>query len=161
MFAGVTCSRSLVRLFRNCALTLLVPACVAGSVVAQKKRIPPGGRIAVAVDARLGALRGNPSLNASLVRRLGRGSFVSIRGSQRTGDGILFHRVAINSRTLGWIQSDAVVAGWRAKDDGRLFGLIAGPDEFARLPRSRIFLDTFMRSPLRPKIGRASCRERV
>src|SRR2546423_7722293 len=152
MFAGVARSRNLVRLFRNCALTLLVLACVAGSVVAQKKRIPPGGRIAVVVDGRLGALRGNPSLNASLVRRLGRGSFVSIRGSQRTGDGILFHRVAINSRTLGWIQSDAVVAGWRANDDERLLRLIAGPDEFERLARCRIFLDIFLHSPLRPTV---------
>ncbi|HXI26546.1 MAG TPA: hypothetical protein VNG71_22020 [Pyrinomonadaceae bacterium] len=125
---------------------------MAVSVVAQKKRIPPGGRIAVVVDARLAALRGNPSLNASLVRRLGRGSFVSIRGSQRTGDGILFHRVAVSSRTSGWIQSDAVVAGWRANDDDRLLRLIAGPDEFERLARSRIFLDTFPHSPLRPTV---------
>ena len=147
-----TCSRTLVRLSRNCALTLLVLACVPVSVVAQKKHIPPGGRIAVVVDARLGALRGNPSLNASLVRRLSRGSFVSIRGSQRTGDGILFHRVAVNRRTSGWIQSDAIVAGWRANDDERLLRLIAGPDEFERLARSRIFLDTFPHSPLRPTV---------
>src|SRR6185295_6463887 len=145
-------SRRLVRVSRNCALTLMVLAGLAVSIVAQKKRIPPGGRIAVVVDARLGALRGNPSLNASLLRRLGRGSLVSIRGSQRTGDGILFHRVAINSRTSGWIQSDAVVAGWRANDDERLWRLISGPDEFERLARSRIFLDTFPHSPLRPAV---------
>ena len=152
MFAGLTYSRRLVPVFRNCALTSLVLACVAVSVVAQKKHIPPGGRIAVVVDARLGALRGNPSLNASLVRRLSRGSFVSIRGSQRTGDGILFHRVAVNSRTSGWIQSDALVAGWRANDDQRLLRLIAGPDEFERLARGRIFLETFPHSPLRPTV---------
>jgi hypothetical protein len=152
MFAGVTCSRNLVRLSRNGALALLVLAFVAVSVAAQKKRIPPGGRIAVVVDARLAALRSNPGLNASLVRRMGRGSFVSIRGSQRTGDGILFHRVAVSSRTSGWIQSDAVVAGWRANDDERLLRLIAGPDEFERLARSRIFLDTFPHSALRPTV---------
>ena len=149
MFVG---SRRLGRLSRNCALILMVMACVAVSVAAQKKRVPPGGRIAVVVDARLGALRGNPSLNASLVRRLSRGSFVSIRGSQRTADGILFHRVAVSSRTSGWIQSDAVVAGWRANDDERLLRLIAGADEFERLARSRIFLDTFMHSPRRPAV---------
>jgi hypothetical protein len=149
MFVG---SRRLVRLSRNCALTLVILSGVTLSAVAQKKRIPPGGRIAVVVDARLGALRANPSLNASLTRRLGRGSFVSIRGSQRTGDGILFHRVAVNSRTSGWIQSDALIAGWRPNDDERLLHLIAGPDEFERLARCRIFLDTFPHSPLRPTV---------
>jgi hypothetical protein len=149
MFVG---SRRLVQFSRKGALILMVLPCVPAVAVAQKKRIPPGGRIAVVVDARLGALRANPSLNASLMRRLGRGSFVSIRGSQRNADGILFHRVAVNSRTSGWIQSDAVVAGWRANDDQRLLRLIAGPDEFERLARCRIFLDTFPHSSLRSTV---------
>lgn len=148
----LTCSRPFARFFYSYLPIVLLVACVAVVAHAQRKRVPPGGHLAVVVDARLAALRTTPSLSATLLRRLGRGGFVSIRGSQRSSDGMLFHRVAINSRTLGWIQSDAVVAGWRANDDGRLLQLIAGPDEFERLARSRIFLDTFMRSPLRPTV---------
>jgi hypothetical protein len=123
-----------------------------GRTQGQQRRVPPGGRIAVVVDVRLAALRAAPSPSALLLRRLGRGRFVSIRGSQRTPDGLLFHRVAINRRTSGWMQSEAVVAGWRANDDERLLRLIAGPDEFERLARSRIFLDTFSHSHLRPTV---------
>jgi hypothetical protein len=45
-----------------------------------------------------------------------------------------------------------LVAGWRPNDDERLLRLIAGPDEFERLARCRIFLDTFPHSPLRPTV---------
>jgi hypothetical protein len=75
-----------------------------------------------------------------------------VRGTLRTGDGLLFNHVAINRRTTGWIQSDAVVAGWRSNDDERLLRLIAGPDEFERVARAKIFLDTFPRSLLRPTV---------
>ena len=119
---------------------------------AQQRRVPPGGRIGVVVDARLAALRAAPDPSASLLRRLGRGRFVSIRGSQRTTDGLLYHRVAINRRTSGWMQSEAIVAAWRPNDDERLLHLITGPDEFERTARARIFLETFPRSPLRPKV---------
>ena len=118
----------------------------------QKRRVPPGGRIAVVVDARLAALRSAPNLNATLLRRLGRGRFVSIRGSQRSADGLVFHRVAINRRTSGWLQSEAVVAVWHPNDDQRLANLITGPDEFERAARAKIFLDTFAHSPLRPAV---------
>ena len=119
---------------------------------AQQRHVPPGGRIAVVADARLAALRTAPSPNAPLLRRLGRGRLVSVRSSQRTNDGLFYHRVAINSRTLGWLQSEAVVAGWRPNDDQRLLRLISGPDEFERVARAKIFLDTFPRSPLRPTV---------
>jgi hypothetical protein len=119
---------------------------------AQQRRLPPGGRIAVVVDARLAALRAAPSPSATLLRRLGRGRFVSIRSSQRTTDGLLFHRVAINRRTSGWLQNEAIVAGWHPNDDERLLHLITGPDEFERTARAKIFLDTFPRSPLRPTV---------
>src|SRR2546430_13884058 len=79
---------------------------------AQPRRVPPGGRIAVVVDARLAALRAAPNPSASLLRRLGRGRVVSIRGSQRTTEGLLYHRVGVNRRTFGWVESEAVVAGW-------------------------------------------------
>lgn len=119
---------------------------------AQQRRVPPGGRIAVVVDARLAALRAVPNPSGTLLRRLGRGRFVSIRGSQRTADGLLFHRVAINRRTSGWMQSEAVAASWHTNDDERLFHLITGPDEFERAARAKIFLDTFPRSALRPTV---------
>ena len=125
---------------------------IASMAAGQQRRVPPGGRIAVVVDARLAALRAAPDLNATLLRRLGRGRYVSIRASQRMADGLLFHRVAINRRTSGWLQSEAVIAAWRANDDQRLVSLITGPDEFERVARARIFLDTFPRSPLRPAV---------
>ena len=121
-------------------------------IEAQQRRVPPGGRIAVVVDARLAALRAAPNPSATLVRRLGRGRFVSIRSSQRTADGLLFHRVSINRRTSGWLQGEAVVASWRPHDDERLLHLITGPDEFERAARAKIFLDTFPRSTLRPTV---------
>ena len=152
MSAGLTATFTSDRTAWRGLFALTVVACLAASGLAQKKRMPPGGHLAIVVDARLAALRAAPNLSAPLVRRLSRGGFVSIRGSQRSSDGILFHRVAINSRTSGWIQSDAVVAGWRASDDEKLLHLIAGPDEFERLARSRIFLETFPRSPWRPTV---------
>ena len=130
----------------------IVLAASGTSLQAQQKRMPPGGRIAVVVDARLAALRAAPNPSANLLRRLGRGRFVSIRGSQRTADGLLYHRVAINRRTSGWIQNEAVVASWHPNDDERLLHLITGPDEFERAARAKIFLDTFPRSPLRPTV---------
>ncbi len=152
MFADLTCRPTFFPAIPRYWFALIALACLTSSVYAQRKRVPPGGHLAVVVDARLAALRTSPGLTAPLVRRLSRGGFVSIRGSQRSSDGILFHRIAINSRTSGWIQSDALVAGWRANDDARLLHLIAGPDEFERLARSHIFLETFPRSPLRPTV---------
>lgn len=152
MSLRLTCSRIFSVNGSQMIPIALMMVCLAVDVTAQRKRIPPGGHLAVVVDSRLAALRANPSLTARLLRRLSRGGFVSVRGSQRTADGILFDRVAINSRTMGWIQSDSVVAGWRSNDDQRLLQLIAGPDEFERAARAKIFLDTFPRSPLRPKV---------
>jgi hypothetical protein len=118
----------------------------------QKRRIPPGGNIAIVVDERLAALRNAPELSARLLRRLSHGRFVSIHGSQRNREGLTFYRVAVNRRTVGWLQSDAVVASWRAGDDDRLLRLIKGSDEFERLARAHLFLETFPRSPLRPQV---------
>ena len=119
---------------------------------AQKKRVPPGGNLAVVADERLAALRAAPNLSSRLVQRLSRGRIVSIRSSSRNRDGLLFYRVAVTRRTLGWIQSEALVASGRQGDDRRLAHLINGPDEFDRVARARIFLDTFPRSPLRAKV---------
>ena len=123
-----------------------------GSVLAQKPRIPPGGHLAMVADERLAALRSSPEPSARLLRRLSRGRFVSIRGSGRSRDGLLFYQVAVNRRTSGWLQSEAVVASWRAGDDERLVRLLDGVDEFDRVARAKIFLDLFPRSSLRPRV---------
>ena len=120
--------------------------------VLAKKRVPPGGRVAVVVDERLAALRSAPDLRARLVERLGRGHLVSIRGERVTPEGLKFYRVAISRKTYGWLQSDAVVVPWRVGDDRRLLTLIENSDEFDRIVRSKTFLDAFPRSPLVPKV---------
>ena len=134
------------------AKALVVVLLFAPASEAQKKRVPPGGNLAVVADERLAALRTAPSLSARLVRRLGRGRIVSIRGSSRNRDGLLFFNVAVTRRTLGWVQSEALVTAGRQGDDRRLAHLINGADEFDRVARARIFLDTFPRSPLRAKV---------
>lgn len=122
------------------------------NVYAQKPRIPPGGHLAVVADERLAALRSVPEPSARLLRRLSRGRLVSIRGASRNRDGLVFYRVVVTRRTSGWLQSEAVIASWRAGDDGRLLRLIGGADEFDRVARARVFLDAFPRSSLRPQV---------
>jgi hypothetical protein len=143
-------SRKLIAtLFIKSVILVLLIAPVSA---AQKTRVPPGGNLAVVADERLAALRTAPNLSARLLRRLGRGRIVSIRSSSRSRDGLLFFHVAVTRRTFGWIQSEALVAAGRQGDDRRLAHLISGTDEFDRVARARIFLDTFPRSPLRPKV---------
>ena len=120
-------------------------------VFGQKRRVPPGGRVAVIVDERLAALRAAPDLRARLIERLSRGRLVSIRG-ERVIDGLRFYRVAVTRRTAGWLQSEAVVVPWRSGDDRRLVTLIENSDEFDRIVRARTFLDAFPRSPLSPRV---------
>lgn len=127
-------------------------AAMAFPVCAQRKRVPPGGNIAVVADERLAALRVAPNLNARLIRRLGRGSFVSVRNARRNFEGVSFSHVVVTRRTSGWIQSEALVSSARRGDDERLAHLIRGGDEFERIARARIFLETFPRSLLRPKV---------
>ena len=124
----------------------------AQNTFAQKPRVPPGGHLAIVADERLAALRGSPDPSSRLIRRLSRGRFVSIRGSTRTRDGLTFYHVAINRRTAGWLQSDAVIAPWRLGDDDRLARLLDGADEFDRVARARIFFSSFAHSALRPKV---------
>ena len=127
-------------------------AATAFPIFPQKKRVPPGGNIAVVADERLAALRVSPSLSARLIRRLGRGRFVSVRATRRNSEGILFSHVVVTRRTSGWVQSEAFVMSGRSGDDQRLAHLIGGTDEFDRIARARIFLDHFPRSSLRPKV---------
>jgi hypothetical protein len=137
--------------------TLAVPALVLFAAIAppafaQKKRLPRGGNIAVVADERLAALRAAPSLSAHLIRRLSRGRFVSVRATKRNHEGLFFCHVVVTRRTSGWIQNEALVMSARVGDDERLAHLIGGTDEFERIARARIFLDTFSRSALRPKV---------
>ena len=142
--------RSFKRLIGISTLPLL--AFFSFSNVLAKKRVPPGGRVAVVVDERLSALRAAPDLTAKLLERLSRGHMVSIRGEKTTADGLKFYRVALSSRTFGWLQSDCVVVPWRAGDDRRLLTLIENSDEFDRIVRAKTFLDAFPQSLLRPKV---------
>jgi len=120
-------------------------------VCGQKRRVPPGGRVAVVVDERLSVLRAAPDLRSRLIERLSRGRLVSIRG-ERVIDGLRFYRVAVTRRTTGWLQSEAIVVPWRPGDDRRLLTLIENSDEFDRIVRARTFLNTFPRSPLSPRV---------
>lgn len=115
-------------------------------------KTPSGGRLAVVVDERLAALRRTPDLSGRLVRRLGRGRMVAIRGSRTVADGIVFLLVNVTSRTHGWIQREAVVSAARGGDDERLLDLIKASEGFDRIVRARIFLDNFVRSPLRLQV---------
>ena len=78
-----------------------------------KRRPPPGGRVAIVVDERLSALRTTPEFSGKLLRRIGRGGLVAIRGEQRNRAGVVFYRVNINRRTNGWLQREAVVCSWQ------------------------------------------------
>jgi hypothetical protein len=127
---------------------------IVGSLSAKTSfaKAPTGGRLAVVVDERLAALRNTPELTGRLVRRLGRGRLVAIRGSRTTPDGVVFLLVNVTSRTHGWIQREAVVSAARAGDDRRLLDLINASSGFDRVVRARIFLDQFPRSPLRRQV---------
>ena len=122
------------------------------TVLAQPRKPPAGGRLAVVMDERLAALRATPQLNGRLVRRLGRGRLVAVRSMKTSADGIVFFLVNVTSRTQGWIQREAVASPTRAGDDQRLVRLIQASSGFDRIVRARIFLDHFPRSPLRPEV---------
>jgi hypothetical protein len=131
---------------------IVISLLIVGSAYAQKKRMPPGGNLSVVADERLAALRVAPNLSARLIQRLSRGRLVSVRSAGRSRDGVSFTYVAVTRRTLGWIQSEALFSATRRGDDQRLAHLLSANDEFDRVARARIFLDTFSRSPLRPKV---------
>lgn len=116
---------------------------------AQQRRAPEGGQRAIVVDERLAVLRDAPDFSATLLQRMARGRAVAIRGVKRTPDGVTFYRVGVTRRTVGWIQSEAVVSTVRKSDDERLLRLIQTSEDFDRIVRARIFLDVFQRSPLR------------
>lgn len=140
------------RLFNAFPTLLLCLLIVHPAVQANKRRAPAIGQRAVVVDERLSVLRDEPQLTATLVQRLGRGRMVSIIGARRSSDGVKFYRVAVTRRTRGWVQAESVVTPASARDDDRLLRLIRGSEDFDKLARARIFLDTFPSSPLRPAV---------
>lgn len=133
------------------ALIVLVAHVTTLPVTAQarKARAPAGGRTGLVVDERLSALREAPDFSSNVAQRLGRGRTVSIRGERRAGD-VTFYRVALTRRTGGWIQADALVSPSRAGDDERLLRLARGSEDFDRVERAALFLETFPRSPHKP-----------
>ncbi|HJS24358.1 MAG TPA: hypothetical protein VJ751_08390, partial [Pyrinomonadaceae bacterium] len=132
-----------------CLLLIVFPQII---VVAQKRKAPVGGRLAIVVDERLAALRATPQLNGKLVRRLGRGRLVAVRSTKTSADGIVFFLVNVTSRTHGWIQREAVALQSSVRDGQRLLRLIKASYGFDRIVRARIFLDHFPHSPLRPEV---------
>lgn len=140
-------TQSIVRVVLNLIFVFLL-----ASQICAKQKPPRGGWIAVVVDERLSALRSTPELSGKLIRRIGRGRLVAVRAAKKTSDGVIFFRVNLSSRTQGWIQREAVVSAFRDGDDERLLRLILSSADFDRIARSRIFLDHFPRSLLRPQI---------
>ena len=130
------------------ALILLFPSDMSG----QQRHPPTGGRIAVVVDERLSALRSTPQLSGKLLRRIGRGRLVAIRGAKTSPEGIVFFLVNVTSRTHGWIQREAVMSPSHPRDDQKLVSLIKNSAEFDRIARARVFLEQFPRSPLRSEV---------
>lgn len=133
------------------SFSIILVACFQSHVSAQQKA-PTGGRTAVVVDERLSALRSTPDLSGKLIRRVGRGRFVSVRGWKKSSEGIVFYRVSVSSRTHGWMQREALISAAAPGDDQRLASLILNSSDFDRIARIRIFLDLFPRSPLRPRM---------
>lgn len=140
------------RALRKPSATLLCLVFVLSQVAVAKRRPPRGGRVAIVVDERLSALRATPELSGPLLRRISRGVLVAITGARSNREGIVYYRVNVTRRTSGWIQRDAVVSPARAGDDSRLLSLIKGSEDFDRIVRARIFLDTFRLSELRAEV---------
>ncbi len=145
-------NKRLARVVVTCGALLAVAQLFGLIGAAQKRRVPPGGHLAIVADERLAALRKSPEPTAHLLHRLSRGRLVSIRATRRSRDGLTYHFVAVTRRTSGWLQNEAVIASWRPGDDRRLIQLIEGDDEFDRVARARIFLEAFPRSPARAQV---------
>lgn len=118
----------------------------------QRRPSSGGGQRAVVVDERLAVLRDEPSLSAHLLKRLSRGRLVSLITIKRSPDGVAFYRVAVTRRTRGWLQREAVVSPFRKGDDERLLSLTRASNDFDRIARASIFLETFPRSDYRPAV---------
>ncbi len=136
---------------RNLFVLIFLVAILAITTHGQRKP-PAGGKTAVVIDDRLSALRTAPGLSAKLIQRLSRGRFVAIIGSRQNREGVTFYHVKTSSRRSGWLQRESVVVSAQHGDDNRLLALIRASDDFEAIARSRIFLDTFPASHLRPAV---------
>lgn len=134
------------------AALILVVACLPGTILAQKRRVPTGGRLAIVVDERLSALRVDPSLSARLIERLSRGRFVAIVAKYKSREGLSFCRVKVTSRRNGWIQGEALISSSQPADAGRLVRFIRSSEDFELIARAKIFLEAFPTSSLRPTV---------
>lgn len=142
-------------MFRVLSVLLTLLVCLASALDGRAQRRRPSllrGNEAIVIDERLAALRAEPSLAATLVRRLGRGRVVQLLGPRRMAEGVLFERVAVTRRTRGWVQRDALASPFRVGDDQRLFNLIRASRGFDRIARAQLFLRHFARSPHRPAV---------
>jgi len=107
---------------------------------------------AIVVDDRLSALRRQPDLLSTVLRRLHVGHKVWIVAERKaTADQPHFYRVAVTRRTSGWIHAAALIAPARPGEDQRFAKLISDSmDGFERAMRARLFVQYFPRSPLVP-----------
>ncbi|MEJ7617922.1 MAG: hypothetical protein WKF30_13390 [Pyrinomonadaceae bacterium] len=105
---------------------------------------------AVVVDERLAALRQSPAFDAPLVRRLSRGRRVTVMATRRGPEGIEYCRVAVTRRTRGWLQRESLIFPNKIHEDERLLRLINESEGFDRIARSRLFLQYYPQSKLRP-----------
>lgn len=130
--------------------------CFSAHAQSKKKRVQTSRKAevrrgAVVVDEKLAVVRASPSLVARPLRRLRRGRVLQL-GESRAGDGVMFFRVAVSSRTSGWIQSESFVVRGKPGEDVRLFRLVQVSKGFDEVDRARIFLEAFPDSPLRPSV---------
>lgn len=133
---------------------LLIAVSSASDVCGQKRRAVTdsgGGGRAVVIDERLAALRSEPDLRAPLLQRLSHGREVTVTGTRRASDGVVFSRVVVTRRTRGWVQAESLAVPRRAREDARLLHLARASEGFERIERLRLFLDFFPRSNFRPQ----------
>ncbi|MEP6704885.1 MAG: SH3 domain-containing protein [Acidobacteriota bacterium] len=109
------------------------------------------GKTAVVIDENLSLLRSKPSLFADAFQRMRRGRRVQILGSQEA-DGVVFYKVSVPPANLGWLQSDAVFAKFRASDEERFARLVQAADGFDRVELAAEFLELYSESRFRAPI---------
>jgi hypothetical protein len=121
-------------------------------VFGQKARRNPMRAVrAVVIETRLAVVRDTPGFFGKTVRRVRRGRELSVTGS-RFADGARFLRVALSSRTAGWIQREAVAIRGDASDDARLFRLVLTARGFDQIDAARIHLNEFPASANRARM---------
>lgn len=107
---------------------------------------------AFVIDDRLSALRREPGLQSTVIRRLRLARAVFIIGAGKPKNGQpKFCRVAVTRRTRGWILESALAVKGRRNDDQRIMTLIEGTDGVDKITLCRILTEHFTRSRLVPR----------